>query len=202
VRALFYDMVDGQLAPTTAEVSSEWKNSPADWAEGTEELVVNYKLPKAVASQDNRKYHGYLVRVDYKGEVQGASAEPAALLTDAPGIKAKGTGDVSFTGADDKVERKAVEPVPAVPKALPAVEMSGDSTRVENGVAIAEGRAVVKVKGTEITADVGTFDQKAGRMEFSGNVVLKQGTNTITGDNLTVEFDHEGQLRVGGNMHG
>jgi tetratricopeptide (TPR) repeat protein len=84
IHVLFYDIVDGQnVVQTSADVRSNWVSAPADWTEGdTEELAVEYKLPKPeakAAKKENRKYFGYLVRIYYKQQLQAAAAEPERL---------------------------------------------------------------------------------------------------------------------------
>ena len=84
IHVLFYDIVDGQnVVQTSADVRSSWVSAPADWTEGdTEELAVEYRLPKPeakAAKRENRKYFGYLVRIYYKQQLQAAAAEPERL---------------------------------------------------------------------------------------------------------------------------
>jgi tetratricopeptide (TPR) repeat protein len=89
IHVLFYDIVDGQnVVQTSANVSSRWMTPPADWLEtDTEELAVEYQLPKAeakAAKRENRKYFGYIVRVYYKQQLQAATAEPERLAQQYP----------------------------------------------------------------------------------------------------------------------
>lgn len=89
VHVLFYDMIDGQeVKQTVAEVNSHWADPPANWVEReVEELVVDYRLPKAAAVTDRgetRKYYGYLVRVYYGGQLQGNTADQPRLLQQYP----------------------------------------------------------------------------------------------------------------------
>jgi len=79
-QVLFYDQfANKDIVKTTANVSYQWSTSPADWLEGgSETLEVEYTLPKT-DSKDSRQYHGYIIRLYYKGELQDTRAEPPAL---------------------------------------------------------------------------------------------------------------------------
>lgn len=86
---LFYDIVDGQnVVQTSADVNFRWATPPADWADtDTEELAVEYRLPKVeakAAKRENRKYFGYIVRIYYKGQLQASTAEPERLAQQYP----------------------------------------------------------------------------------------------------------------------
>jgi len=89
IHVLFYDIVEGQnVVQTSANVNSRWMSPPADWLEGeTEELAVEYQLPKPeakAAKRENRKYFGYIVRIYYKQQLQTATAEPERLSQQYP----------------------------------------------------------------------------------------------------------------------
>jgi tetratricopeptide (TPR) repeat protein len=89
IHVLFYDNVDNQnIVPTSADVNSRWATPPADWRDtDTEELAVEYKLPKSearAAKRENRKYYGYIVRIYYKQQLQAAAAEPDRLAQQYP----------------------------------------------------------------------------------------------------------------------
>lgn len=89
IHVLFYDIVDGQnVVQTSANVSSRWLTPPADWADAdTEELAVDYQLPKPdarAAKRENRKYFGYIVRIYYKQQLQSAAADPERLAQQYP----------------------------------------------------------------------------------------------------------------------
>jgi len=89
IHVLFYDIVDGQnVVQTSANVNSRWATPPADWVESdTEELAVEYQLPKPEArsaKRENRKYFGYIVRIYYKQQLQAAAAEPVRLAQQYP----------------------------------------------------------------------------------------------------------------------
>jgi len=89
IHVLFYDIVDGQnVVQTSANVNSKWTTPPADWVNSdTEELAVDYQLPKLdarLAKRENRKYYGYIVRIYYKQQLQAATAEPDRLAVQYP----------------------------------------------------------------------------------------------------------------------
>lgn len=89
IHVLFYDIVDGQnVVQTSANVNSRWMTPPADWLDSdTEELAVEYNLPKPeakAAKRENRKYFGYIVRIYYKQQLQAAAAEPERLAQQYP----------------------------------------------------------------------------------------------------------------------
>jgi hypothetical protein len=89
IHVLFYDIVDGQnVVQTSANVNSRWATPPADWVDSdTEELAVEYQLPKQearAAKRENRKYFGYIVRIYYKQQLQSATAEPERLAQQYP----------------------------------------------------------------------------------------------------------------------
>jgi len=85
VHVLFYDLVDKQsVAPTAATVNSHWVTPPADWRDtDTEELAVDYQLPKSTpgstTNSEHREYFGYVVRIYYKQQLQAADAQPERL---------------------------------------------------------------------------------------------------------------------------
>ena len=81
VFVLFYDRLNANdLASTAANVSNRWGDPPADWAAGDlETLEVTYDLPPTGGRGERREYHGYIVRLYYKDQLQDSYAEPAAL---------------------------------------------------------------------------------------------------------------------------
>jgi len=89
IHVLFYDLIDAQnVVQTSANVNSRWMTPPADWLESdTEELAVEYQLPKSdakSAKREDRKYFGYIVRIYYKQQLQAATAEPERLAQQYP----------------------------------------------------------------------------------------------------------------------
>lgn len=94
----FYDQVHGkELVTTTANVSYRFAEPPADWRDGgTETLEVDYDLEqvgKDDPSGENRKFHGYIVRVYLKGTLQASFAEPASLAQKFPASEKLRTTD-------------------------------------------------------------------------------------------------------------
>ncbi len=89
IHVLFYDKLDGKnVVQTSANVNSKWVTSPADWTDtDTEELAVEYQLPRPEAGQTKREvreFFGYIVRVYYKQQLQAATAEPERLAEQYP----------------------------------------------------------------------------------------------------------------------
>lgn len=86
VQVQFYDAVDNKtLEKTTAQVNYRWGAPPADWSEGDlETLEVSYLLPKLRATDEERKYYGYIVSVYYKGALQDFRSLPERLAQQAP----------------------------------------------------------------------------------------------------------------------
>ena len=81
VFVLFFEKLNGKdIVRTSANVSNRWGSPPADWADGeTETLEVTYDLAAGGGRGEPREYHGYIIRLYYKGELQDTQAEPAAL---------------------------------------------------------------------------------------------------------------------------
>jgi tetratricopeptide (TPR) repeat protein len=86
VRVDFYDIVnEASVDLTRAVPSNRWITQPVDWQGQSEELLeVAYFLPPQTDSDilefGQRKYHGYVIRVYYRDQVQDVVAEPRALL--------------------------------------------------------------------------------------------------------------------------
>ena len=92
VQVLFYDMVNGRLDRTSAEISNQWNMPPADWLEEeVETLQVTYSQPASRVSDEERKYFGYIVALYYKNALQDYRAEPASLAEQAPPAKSLST---------------------------------------------------------------------------------------------------------------
>jgi formylglycine-generating enzyme required for sulfatase activity/serine/threonine protein kinase len=82
IHVLFFDILNGQnVVQTSANVNSRWLTAPADWVDSdTEELAVEYQLPKPVTDTgEKRKYFGYVVRIYYERKLQSARADPERL---------------------------------------------------------------------------------------------------------------------------
>lgn len=87
VQVFFYDLLDDRsVVQTSASVNSQWTTAPTDWADDNLEILeVEYNLPKPdprdpTRPNENRKYHGYVVRIYYKKDLQDMRAEPMRLL--------------------------------------------------------------------------------------------------------------------------
>lgn len=84
IHVLFYDEVENKtVVQTGAEVTYRFTSAPVDWANGdAETLEVQYLQPLPLAKgpkTEERSYHGYVVRVYYKDELQDTRAEPETL---------------------------------------------------------------------------------------------------------------------------
>lgn len=84
IHVLFYDLVDGKTpVQTSADVSYRWASSPIDWSTADPEtLEVEYSQQPPLATgpkSEKREYHGYVVRVYYKGQLQDLRASPETL---------------------------------------------------------------------------------------------------------------------------
>lgn len=81
VQVIFYDVVNGKtLDRTNAQVSFKWAQPPADWSDhDVETLEVSYLLPALHATDEERKYYGYIASVYYKNALQDFRSDPPAL---------------------------------------------------------------------------------------------------------------------------
>jgi len=84
IHVLFYDLIDDKTpVQTSADVSYRWASSPIDWSTADPEtLEVEYSQQPPLATgpkTEKREYHGYVVRVYYKGQLQDLRAEPETL---------------------------------------------------------------------------------------------------------------------------
>ena len=84
IHVLFYDLVDGKTpVQTSADVSYRFASAPIDWESADPEtLEVEYSQQPPLAKgpkTEKREYHGYVVRVYYKGQLQDLRAEPETL---------------------------------------------------------------------------------------------------------------------------
>lgn len=84
IKVLFFDLVDDKTpVQTSADLSYRFASAPIDWATGDPEtLEVEFSaqppLPTGRRSE-KREYHGYIVQVYYKGQLQDLRAEPESL---------------------------------------------------------------------------------------------------------------------------
>jgi hypothetical protein len=67
----------------SCKVASKWITEPLDWSGGEELLQVSYLIPPQDAQQDHlfgeKRYHGQVVELSYKGELIDAQAWPRIL---------------------------------------------------------------------------------------------------------------------------
>lgn len=91
VNVFFFDLVnDGEVARTTADQPRyQWATLPIDWNGQPEEILeVEYYhpilTPEQVVDLGHRKYHGHIVEVYYRNELQDVVAQPRTLRSLAP----------------------------------------------------------------------------------------------------------------------
>lgn len=89
----FYEETeDGEIVITESKVNTQWMSPPVDWAADEPELLDGqYILPdstlpgsSAANGAPGRKYHGFVVAVYYKNELQDFRSDPARLAKDFP----------------------------------------------------------------------------------------------------------------------
>ncbi len=82
----FFDKVDGKVIDaTTADTTQEFPSEPYDWQGGSSETVnVIYHQPVFTIEQKRelgkRVYHGYVIELYYREQLQDTVAEPQELL--------------------------------------------------------------------------------------------------------------------------
>ena len=91
VNVFFFDLVNGtDVAQTTADQPRyQWTTLPIDWKDQPEEILnVEYFHPVLSPEQTRdlgeRKYHGHIVEVYYRDELQDVIAQPRTLRSLAP----------------------------------------------------------------------------------------------------------------------
>lgn len=86
INVSFYDKLEGAVVPTRSPVRSQWFTAPADWKDdGIEILEVSYEPgPSLAAGAPHPEFHGYMVQVYYRGDLQDMRAEPLDLLEQYP----------------------------------------------------------------------------------------------------------------------
>jgi hypothetical protein len=89
IQVHFYDQIDGKsIVQTDADTSYRFASSPIDWASSDPEtLEVDYSLQPPVgraARPEKREFHGYVVRLYYKGELQDVRYQPESLKDQFP----------------------------------------------------------------------------------------------------------------------
>lgn len=89
----FYEETEtGDVVVTDSQVKTQWLSPPIDWAADEPELLKGeYPLPEsglpgsaAANGITGRKYHGFVVAVYYKNELQDFRSDPARLVKDFP----------------------------------------------------------------------------------------------------------------------
>ncbi len=80
----FYEQRDdGSIVETDSNVMSEWISPPVNWTDGEPELL-ELRYPMPIAEDADAQYHGYVVGIYFKGDLQDSRAEPVALLEQFP----------------------------------------------------------------------------------------------------------------------
>jgi len=89
----FYEETeDGEIVVTDSQVKTQWLSPPVDWGADEPELLEGqYPLPEsglpgssAANGAPGRKYHGFVVALYYKNELQDFRSEPSRLVKDFP----------------------------------------------------------------------------------------------------------------------
>jgi hypothetical protein len=128
---------------------------------------VDYRLPQAAAvtaKGEERKYYGYLVRLYYRGELQGDTSDQPRLLQQYPS--------------------PAQLPGGVAPKWKPKAHVTGDKSSFEDGMMIVEGHGHLVLGKHEAWADTIRYDSRLHSAELTGHVEITDGTYRTTGDNL------------------
>lgn len=77
IKLYFYEIQsDGKILPSNARLDVSFENRRPTWSNRSEILNALYSLP---ASQSNRSYYGYRMKVYYKGQFQNEISEPENL---------------------------------------------------------------------------------------------------------------------------
>ncbi|MEM7147827.1 MAG: hypothetical protein AAF591_22180, partial [Verrucomicrobiota bacterium] len=86
VNVFFYDLVNGRdVARTTADQPQyNWMTFPIDWKDQPEEILdVEYfhpvLSPEELREIGKREYHGYVIELNYRDQLQDVIAEPRTL---------------------------------------------------------------------------------------------------------------------------
>jgi hypothetical protein len=90
VNVFFYDLVNGKdVARTTADQPQyNWMTFPIDWKDQPEEILeVEYfhptLSPEEIREIGKRQYHGYVIELNYRDQLQDVIAEPRTLRNQA-----------------------------------------------------------------------------------------------------------------------
>jgi len=89
IQVFFYDQVDGKsIVQTDADLSYRFASSPIDWASSDPEtLEVEYSRQPPIGASgrgEKREFHGYVVRLYHKGDLQDLRAQPESLKDEFP----------------------------------------------------------------------------------------------------------------------
>lgn len=81
INVTFYELMDGDVVPTTSRVQSMWFTTPVDWKdEGIEILEVKYEVPRlGPDGGPPPEYYGFMVNIYHRGRLQETRADPADL---------------------------------------------------------------------------------------------------------------------------
>jgi tetratricopeptide (TPR) repeat protein len=81
INVTFYEMMAGEVVPTTSRVQSMWFTTPVDWNdEGIEILEVKYEVPRVGPDGGPApEYYGYMVNIYHRGQLQETRADPVDL---------------------------------------------------------------------------------------------------------------------------
>ena len=81
INVTFYEMINGEVVPTTSRVQSMWYTTPVDWKdEGIEILEVKYELPRVGPDGGPPPtYYGYMVNIYHNGQLQDTRSDPVDL---------------------------------------------------------------------------------------------------------------------------
>ena len=81
INVTFYEMMEGDVVPTTSRVQSMWFTTPVDWKdEGIEILEVKYEVPRlGPDGGPPPEYYGFMVNIYHSGRLQETRADPVDL---------------------------------------------------------------------------------------------------------------------------
>ncbi len=81
INVTFYEMLNGEVVPTTSRVRSMWFTTPVDWQdEGIEILEVRYEIPRVGPDGGPPPtYYGYMVNIYHNGQLQDTRSDPVDL---------------------------------------------------------------------------------------------------------------------------
>jgi len=81
INVTFYEMLNGEVVPTTSRVQSMWFTTPVDWKdEGIEILEVKYEIPRmGPDGGPPPTYYGYMVNIYHNGQLQDTRSDPVDL---------------------------------------------------------------------------------------------------------------------------